>query len=164
MQVVAKGAGYDVVKAGGANMLQGQNGKIGQELFTGKWKFLVKSVQRTDKYMLRYAVSKFELEAGDNDLVIVDCRFKNGVNEAAYIYFNGLGNTALTDMEEHSFTPHYMDTDVGSAETILPGAAKDFAIVFKIPKSAEIKDLVYTIEPVNLSKWPKTDLRISLKP
>jgi hypothetical protein len=164
MQVAGKSGAYELVKAGGANQLEGVNGKLGEELFTGKWKFLVKDVQRVDKYMLKFADSKFELTADPgNDLVIVTCRFKNGVRESAYIYFNGMGNTALTDMDEHSYKTKWGDIPGGVADTILPGAAKDFALVFSVPKSAELKDLIYTIEPVDVKKFGITNLRISLK-
>ena len=61
--VVSRNGVYSVVPAGGANMLQGTKGKLGQELNTGKWKFLVKGVQRVDSYMLKYADSKFEFTA-----------------------------------------------------------------------------------------------------
>jgi hypothetical protein len=164
MQVAGKGSAYSLVKPGGANQLQGVNGKLGQELFTGKWKFLVKDVQRVDKYMLKYSDSKFELTAEPGmDLVIVNCRFKNGVRESAYIYFNGMGNTALTDMEEHAYKIKWGDIGGGVADTLLPGSAKDFALVFAVPEGAELKDLVYTIEPVDVKKFGITDLRISLK-
>lgn len=163
-QVVKKGGSYELVAAGGANQLEGTRGKLGEELFTGKWKFLVKDVQRTDKYMLKFADSKFEMTADDgNDLVIVTCRFKNGVRESAYIYFNGLTDTAITDLEEHAYKPKWMDVGGGVADTILPGAAKDFAMVFSVPKGAELKDLVYTIEPVDVKKFGLTKLRIALK-
>lgn len=164
MQLMGKGGSYTVAKAGGANQLQGQNGRIGQELFTGKWRFLVKDVQRVDKYIHRYAESKYEVTADDgNDLVIINCRFKNGVKESAYIYFNGMGNTALTDMEEHAYRVKFVDVGGGVADTLLPGSAKDFALVFSVPKEATLKDLVYTVEPVDVKKFGLTDLRISLK-
>lgn len=164
MQVVPKGGSYELVQAGGANMLQGTKGKLGEELFTGKWRFLVKGVQRVDKYMLKYADSKFEHTADEGtDLVVVDCRFKNGVKENVYMYFNGLGKTSLTDMNEQVYKPLWMDSAGGVALDMLPGSAKDFAIVFKVPEGAELKDLVYTVEPVSADKYGITDLRISLK-
>ena len=164
MQVTKSGGTYAIKAAGGANQLEGVNGKIGQEIFTGKWKFLVKSAQRLDKYMLRYADSKFELSAEPGqDLVVVECRFKNAVRESAFIYFNGMGNTALTDMEEHAYKIKWMDSPGGVADTLLPGSAKDFALVFAVPHSAELKDLVYTVEPVDVKKFGLTNLRISLK-
>jgi hypothetical protein len=162
--VVAKGGGYDLVAAGGASMLQGTKGKIGEELFTGKWKFLVKEVQRTDSYMLKHADSKFEYTSsgGDKDLVVVHCRFKNAVNKSVHMYFNGLQNTSITDMNEQSYKPKWMDVGGGVASMMLPGSAKEFAIVFEVAESAEIKDLIYTVEPVT-SEYGMVDLRISLK-
>jgi hypothetical protein len=165
LKVVGKGSAYELVPAGGANMLQGTKGKLGEELFTGKWKFTVTGVQRVDKYMLQYADSKFEHTANPgSDLVVVSCRFKNAVNQTVFMYFNGLGNTSLTDMNEQVYKPLWMDSAGGVALDMLPGSAKDFAILFRVPKTAELKDLVYTVEPVNSAKYGVTHLRISLKP
>lgn len=164
MQVVGKANAYELVKAGGANQLQGTRGKLGEELFTGKWRFLVKDVQRVDKYMLRYADAKFELtpDAG-MDIVVVDIRMKNGVQSSVNMYFNGLQNTALADMDEQAYKPKWMDVGGGVASMMLPGSAKDFAIVFFVPKSAVVKDLIYTIEPVDVTTHGMTDVRISLQ-
>ncbi|HJP82206.1 MAG TPA: hypothetical protein VJ835_01770 [Fimbriimonadaceae bacterium] len=154
---------YVVAPAGGANMIQGTKGKKGEELFTGKWKFTVTDVQRVGKYMLRFADSKFELTAeSGQDLVVVTCRFKNAVNKSVNMYFNGLQNTSLTDMSEQSYKPKWMDVSGGVASVMLPGSAKEFAIVFSVPEGAEEKDLVYTVEPVS-SEFGVVDLRISLK-
>ncbi|HVL39982.1 MAG TPA: hypothetical protein VM328_11385 [Fimbriimonadaceae bacterium] len=164
MQIVNRAGVYEVVRPGGANQLQGLTGKVGQELFTGKWRFLVKDVQRVDSYTLKYSESKLELTSDPgSDLVILNCRFKNGVQESVYMYFNGLANTALTDMDEQTYRIKWMDVRGGVADTILPGAAKDFALVFHVPEGAELKDLVYSIEPVDLKKYGLTDLRISLR-
>src|SRR5687768_4561996 len=65
MQVAKTGGAYALVKAGGANQLQGTRGKLGEELFTGKWKFLVKDVQRVDRYTHKYSESKYEVRADD---------------------------------------------------------------------------------------------------
>ena len=160
--VVKNGSSYTLVPAGGANMLPGTKGKIGEELFTGKWKFLVEDVQRADAYMLKFADSKFEYPANDgSELVVIQCRLKNAINQTVGVYFNGLANTALTDMKDQVYKPVWMDVAGGVASDMLPGSAKTFAIVFSVPKSAELKDLVYTIEPVS-SQHATTDLRISL--
>jgi hypothetical protein len=86
------------------------------------------------------------------------------VNQTVFMYFNGLGNTSLTDMNEQVYKPLWMDSAGGVALDMLPGSAKDFAILFRVPKTAELKDLVYTVEPVNSAKYGVTHLRISLKP
>jgi hypothetical protein len=161
--VSTQGGTYIVAPAGGANMIQGTKGKKGEELFTGKWKFTVTDVQRVDKYMLRFADSKFEMTADSGqDLVVVTCRFKNAVNKSVNMYFNGLQNTSLTDMSEQSYKPKWMDVSGGVASVMLPGSAKDFAIVFSVPEGTEEKDLVYTVEPVS-SEFGVVDLRISLR-
>lgn len=163
LQVAKSNGGYALVQAGGADQLNGIKGKVGTEIFTGKWKFLVKDVQRVPSYMLKYANTKFEMNADDGgDLVIVNCRFKNGLKESVYMYFNGMADTALTDTEEHGYKVKWMDVGGNVADTILPGAAKDFAMVFGVPKEAKLKDLIYSIEPVDIKKYGLTNLRIAL--
>ena len=162
--VVSRNGVYEVVPAGGANALKGTQGKKGEELYTGKWKFLVKEVVRSDSYMLKYHESKFELKADEGqELVVIECRFKNAINESVDVYFNGLANTALTDMEEQAYKPKWVDVGGGVASMMLPGSAKNFALIFQVPKSAQVKDLIYTVEPVDSRKYGAVDLRISLK-
>jgi hypothetical protein len=55
-----------------------------------------------------------------------------------------------------------MDVSGGVASVMLPGSAKEFAIVFSVPEGTEEKDLVYTVEPVS-SEFGVVDLRISLR-
>ncbi|HEY0867719.1 MAG TPA: hypothetical protein VGE01_10085 [Fimbriimonas sp.] len=164
-QIVQRNGAYELVNAGGANQLQGTKGRLGEELFTGKWRFLVRDVQRVDKYMLVHADSKFELSAEPGqDLIVVNIRLKNGVQESVNMYFNALGNTALTDMNEQVYTVYGRDIAGGVASMMLPGSAKDFALVFAVPETARVKDLIYTIEPVDASKYGVLDVRISLNP
>jgi hypothetical protein len=164
MTIVKKGSDLELVKAGGANQLQGTNGKLGEELFTGQWKFTATKMSRVQSYKGKHNPNitwETEAEPG-HELVVVDCRFKNGVNKTVYMYFNGLGNTSLTDMSENVYAVKLYDSKGGVAENILPGAAKEFTIVFSVPKGTEVKDLIYTIEPVS-GEYKKVDLRISLK-
>lgn len=164
MTVAKNGASYDLVKAGGANQLKGTAGKLGEEVFTGEWKFTVTDMQRADVYKARFNPNvtwDTTPEAGD-ELVILTCRFKNAVPKTVYMYFNGLGSTSLTDMAEHAYPVKLFDSRGGVAENILPGAAKEFAVVFAVPKGTEVKDFIYTIEPVS-SDYKKVDLRVSLR-
>jgi hypothetical protein len=154
MQVTKSAGGYTLAPAGGANMMKGNaTGKMGEEIFTGKWRFKVLGVERMKKYVETMRVLSprdYEANPGE-ELVVVSCRVKNGTkqkDELVYsIDWEGTMN-ALTDMQEHSYQP--IAFDVKESETapigvvFLPGAAVDFKMIFRVPEGTELKDLVFT--------------------
>lgn len=179
MQVVKSGSGYALAPAGGANMLKGNaTGKMGEEVFTGKWRFKVLSVEKVKTYKeTQRVLNPSEHEAGENeDLVIVSCRVKNGTKAKDELVYStdwdGMMN-ALTDMEEHSYQP--ISFDVKESETaplgviFLPGAAVDFKMIFRVPQGTELKDLVFTAmryskrASFDQKDEPPQHIRVSLK-
>ncbi|MBC8102503.1 MAG: hypothetical protein H7Z41_07925 [Cytophagales bacterium] len=159
LKVYSGGGQIALRPAGGANQVGKLQGKIGEELFTGKYKFIVNSVVETQKYQMKYANNRIynqTVTAGQNEkLIIVDCRLKNGTAlKDEFVFYSGTtynfgGNTALTSFDETSKAPHAYDVapDEGSPDGafVLPGAAIRFAIVFKVTPDTRPKDLVYTI-------------------
>lgn len=169
-----------LLPAGGANQVGGKfQGKIGEEIFTGKYRFIVNSIQETQKYQMKYAnkrIYKQLIEAEENEkLIVVDCRLKNGTPQKdEFVFYSGTaydfgGNTALTDDDGTSKAPEAYDVapDEGAPDGAfaLPGAAIRFAIIFKVTPNFKPKDLVYTIvrysERADKDK-KGTDLRVSL--
>jgi hypothetical protein len=165
MVVVKTSGGYDLVRPGGANMVQGLRGKIGQELFNGKYRFTVLEVVRTSAYKPRFYNPGYDItpSAPSNEILAIICRLKNGTKEPVTIDLLMGANTAVTDMKEQSYAPDMgAGTDLASrGPKVLPGAAVDFALTFEIPKSAELKDLVFTVN--DLTAKPNPDFRVSLK-
>lgn len=168
MTVTKNGDAYDLVAGGGGSELFGVQGKMGTEFFTGKWRFLAKDEQAVDSYTPRFAADKTPITppSDDSQLVVVTCRLKNGtqVKQELYFYKDLAGNTALTDMDEHSYAPLYIDArnTQMTADDILPGAAKDFAVVFSVPKGIKVKDMVFTVS--SPATTDTTDIRVSLNP
>jgi hypothetical protein len=168
MTVSKHGGSYELVASGGGDELFGVQGKMGTEFFTGKWRFLAKDMQVVDSYTPRFLADKSPITpfAPDSELVVVTCRLKNGTKEKKEIYFykDLAGNTALTDMDEHGYSPVSIDAlnTQGTADFILPGAAKDFAVVFSVPKGIKVKDMVFTVS--SPAEVDKTDIRVSLNP
>lgn len=163
--VQKNGANYDLVKPGGANMVQGLKGKIGEELFNGKYRFKVTEVVRTSAYKARFTNLGFDIApTGDgNEIVAVICRLKNGTKEAVTFDITQGKNTGLTDENEQSYANFAgVSIDmVSRAPRVLPGAAVDFALTFEVPKSAVLKDLVFSVNDLTIKPTP--DFRISLK-
>ena len=185
-QTVVKeaGVGYEMIAGGGAGEVgDNHTAKIGEELFTGQFKFKVSNVQETQSYTERYGKEHYTITPDKGEtLIVVDCRLKNGTKIKQNLVFSanetyGNSNTALTDDQEHSYAPiswHGNDFDgydVHADETypeganVLPGAAIDFALVFAVPPGTHPKDLVFSILKYaerDKAKEKSVDVRVSL--
>jgi hypothetical protein len=165
MVVVKSGSSFNLVRPGGANMVQGLRGKIGEELFNGRHRFTVVEVIRTSSYKPRFYNAGYEYtpSSPDQEILSIICRLKNGTKETVTIDLLMGKNTAVTDMKEQSYAADSgAGTDVANrGPRLLPGAAVDFALTFQIPKSAELKDLVFSVQ--DFSGKPNPDFRVSLK-
>jgi hypothetical protein len=185
--LVKKPGGYELTPAGGAGQIGDQHsGKIGDELFTGEFRFKVLQVREVSQYTTHYSQDQQTVTpAGANDtLFVVDCRIKNGTKQRQELVSStndlfGNPNTALADDQEHSYRPLSLSSgafngyDVHADETaptgtyLLPGAAIDFALVFSVPKGTHPKDLVYSILKYgdrSEAKQKAVDVRVSLAP
>jgi hypothetical protein len=157
-QVASRGGGFEIVTgggsadsrtaAGGANEVRGTNGNVGDWFFDGRWRFRVSKVEHTDGYQFQYsATADSDKPSGANDeLVVCYCTIKNGhaQTEEPILTSHGLSsqNTALTDDQGQSYLPIDFDTRGGG---LLPGAAKNFAVIFSVPKGTKLKDMVFTL-------------------
>jgi hypothetical protein len=184
---VAKALGLSVNKVGnvlemsnegGAGQLQAKgNGKIGQEIFSGKWRFQVIDFKRADSYTETRTKRK-EAHTADSgqEFVIVNCRVKNGTKEKDELVFSPTWdgtNSSLTDSNEQAYPVFAFDVRADETAPIgcyfLPGAAIDFTMVFQVPKGAEVKDVIFTAMQYkfrsgsDLKKVPPHDFRVSLK-
>ena len=173
--VSRKAGGYALVAAGGANQLTGKaRGKLGDDIFTGQWRFMVRSVSSDQQYASRYLANKetWKPKSGADKLVIVTCRLKNGRTEKELVHMTSAfatgWHTALTDEQGHSYEPMSWDAHYDYynwACYVLPGAAVDFALVFSVPADAKPNGLVFTISRYDDRGDPKkhTDVRVSLR-
>ena len=156
--------------AGGASEVHGTHGKIGQMLFTGKWRFMVVSVDRAEAYDSLYlADTQNFTPAGDaEELVVVKCRLKNGQTSARSAMLSPIHphNTGLTDDQGASYAPKAFDKRGGHTDegpSMLPGSQTDFAVLFSVPKGTTLKDLVFSLQNA-YEDYPDggTDVRVSL--
>ncbi|HEX5324303.1 MAG TPA: hypothetical protein VFW40_10990, partial [Capsulimonadaceae bacterium] len=172
------GSGYEIVTgqgapsssdasrtaAGGANEVGGTNGNIGDWFFNGYWRFRVSKVERVSSYSYQYfpggGVSSPD---GPNDeLVVVFCTIKNGEqnSDEPILTRNGLGTqkTALTDDQGQSYPPRDFDVRGGN---LAPGAGKNFAVVFPVPKGTTLKDMIFTLYSFGASN-KASNVRVSM--
>lgn len=167
MMVVKNTRGYQMTRSGGSNQIGHINGKIGESVFTGTWVFKVVSVAQVAEYTQRFDVAKetFAAKGEGETLVVAQCQLKNAARTSRDVYFwNGQsGDTSVTDQRQHGY--HVADYDARSSDTItdkmLPGSAKEFAMIFRVPAGTELKDLIYSVGGAD--DIETTNLRISLK-
>lgn len=158
--------GYELTDAGGANAIGGISGKVGDVLWNGFGRFQIVEVIRTQKYKNRFSGDNQEVTPfpEDFDLVIVVCRIKNGMKDTVTCGLPSGINTALTDTKERSFGPRSgLSIDCPSrGQTLLPGAAVDFALTFDVPKDAVLKDLVYELQFFGVPGVENKKFRVNL--
>jgi hypothetical protein len=156
--------GYDLVKAGGANQVQGVSGKIGDMLFNGRYRFQVVKVIRTSDYKPQFTDPGFNFTptTSSHEIVAIVCKLKNATKESQTVDITAGDNTALTDDQGRSYgCARGVSIDMEDrAPKLLPGAAVDFALTFEAPKNAKLQDLVYSIQDFSSAKMK--DFRVSL--
>ncbi len=177
MVLVKRPGGYELTKAGGTNQVQAvTQGKVGDVLFDGYWRFQVQSVELADFYAVKknpdnltYDRSKGGVYAKPNTkLVVLRCRMTNGQKSVQTFWLAPVSgraiNNALTDTEGESYPPDGYDLDgtTSQSKPLLPGAKTDFAILFSVPEGSHLKDLVFTLQ--NNDSRPGNDVRVSLTP
>lgn len=182
MVLVKRGGHYELTKAGGTDQVQAMTqGKIGDVLFDGYWRFQVTSVEMPNSYTAKYLEDANALQFDRNThvvrarpraaLVVVHCRMTNGQKSAQTFWLAPVSerhiNNALTDNDGESYPPDCVDVDGSSAQSkrLLPGAKTDFALLFSVPDSLrreDMKDLVFTLQ--NNDSQPGNDVRVTLTP
>lgn len=166
MSVQKTSRGLELSDSGGAGMIGGVNGKVGDTLWNGFGRFQVVKVIRDKKYTNQFSGDKQEITPYPEgmDLVVLVCRIKNGTKSTVTCGLPAGNNTALTDTDEHSFGPRTgLSIDCPNRGVqLLPGAAVDFALTFDVPESAKLKDLVYELAFYGVPGADAKKFRVSL--
>jgi hypothetical protein len=166
---------------GGANQVEGLNGKVGEMLFTGRWRFQVQEVNVTDAYTLKVPTSEQDYgkysSVADYDantrtftpkegytFVAVRALVKNGQKTTQQLgCYLGDPKTAVADTKGGSYPPVAYDMLSQGAwvtKPLLPGAGQEMTVLFAVPKGTELKDLVFTLN--NWSDMKGKEVRVSL--
>lgn len=167
--------------AGGANQVEGLHGKVGQMLFTGRWRFQVQDFQTVDSYTLKVPTSEQDYgkyhDVADLDdathtfkpkegytFVAVKALVKNAQTSTQQLgCYLGDPKTAVTDNKANSYPPIAYDMLSKGAwvtKPLLPGSGEELTVLFAVPKGTELKDLVFSLN--NWSDNKGKDVRISL--
>jgi hypothetical protein len=174
--------GYEISLAGGANQVAGLQGKLGDVLFDGVWRFQVTKVTEASVYQERYTANRpLEQKPGDNQkLILVDITVKNGANEKKFLLMRDIPEnlTALAGEDGSSAKVFTYDMRTGSGQhfggggdwdstpEMLPGSQAQFTAVFRTPQDFKPKDLVFTLnyEPKQFARMKHVTLRVALTP
>lgn len=174
---------YEITRPGGTNQLQGMaQGKVGDMLFDGHWRFQVQSIATPASYTMKTAgepydnhdLSTFDRpnrvmrSTRNNTLVVLQCRAVNGVHENRTLWTAISDNrihTALTDTDGSSYPPIAYDFDGGPIQSkqLAPGAALNFALLFSVPEGTHLKDLIFSLKN-NQGDDKANDVRVTLTP
>jgi hypothetical protein len=166
---------------GGANQVEGLNGKVGDMLFTGRWRFQVQSVQTVDSYTLtvptseqdygKYATSAefdsttktFKPREGLT-FVVVKALVKNAQTSTQQLgCYLGDPKTAIADTKGNSYPPivyDMMSKGAWNTKPLLPGSGEELTVLFAVPKGTELKDLIFSL--YNWSDIKGKEVRVSL--
>ncbi|RYX80713.1 hypothetical protein EON83_27385 [bacterium] len=162
--------GWEIKTASGTYQAGKRTGKIGDVFQTPKFSFTVSGVTTASQYASQFLKNPrtFQPQAPTETLVIVHCRLKNTLPKAQGPMLSNTypGNTALADYAGVSYPPIVFDSRLYgdySGTSMLPGSQNEFALLFSVPKSAQIKDLVFSVMDSSDVKTKGVDIRVSLK-
>jgi len=166
---------------GGANQVEGLNGKVGDMLFTGRWRFQVQKVETVETYTLTVPTSeqdysKYASSATLDDktksftpkegqtLVAVKALVKNAQTSTQQLgCYLGDPKTAIADTKGNSYPPIAYDMISKGAwvtKPLLPGSGEELTVLFAVPKGTELKDLIFSL--YNWSDIKGKEVRVSL--
>ena len=98
--------------------------------------------------------------------MVVHCRMSNGqkTTQTFWLGHNDVNN-ALADADGESNVPVGYDLEGAPIQSkpLLPGAKKDFAMLFIVPEATKLKDLIFTLRNNDFSH-KGNDVRVSLAP
>ena len=162
--VVPKADGYAINATGVGTAVGDRIGKIGEKLSNGEYDITVVKAMRIDKYVFQFDKDDTKPSGDSDDLVVVTLRMKSERKESSWLPLKGGDNTAVTDIDEHSYTPKtFGGLDAhNSGPTLLPGSAVDFGLIFSVPKTEKLGDFVYQISGSGNPRHKNTTFRISL--
>jgi hypothetical protein len=181
--VVAKGddGNLEIKKPGGTEPVQGLEGKIGDVLFDGKWRFQVFGLSTPASYLMKTGGGASDgYYAGDlvkwdsvthvitpgrgYQLVVLQCRVTNAVAQKRTLWVGDRQtNTALTDTEgeSHPAIAHDFEGAPIQSKPLIQGSKLDFNLVFSVPRGTKPKDLIFTLVANGDLENPR-DVRVSL--
>jgi hypothetical protein len=160
---------------------QGLEGKIGDVISDGPWRFQVLSMQTSESYAMKTDAEPYDYKSLSSfdltkriftpktgyKLVVFQCRATNAQKspKRLWVAVSDSANvrTALTDMAGRSHTPIGYDFEGGPIQTkpLQPGETITFAVVFSVPQSAQLKELIFTLA-ANGEREQSKDVRVSL--
>lgn len=169
-KVIPTGNGLEIRAASGTFQTGKLSGKVGDLIQTKKYSFQVLSVETSSSYASKYLKipETFTPDGPQDILYVVNCRIKNTVNkpQGPVLAHGVASNTAIADYDGQAYKALAYDSRIAkdySGASMLPGSQNTFAVLFSVPKSAQVKDLVFAVIDYFDSEFKGVDVRIALK-
>lgn len=169
-KVVSTASGLELTAASGTYQAGNLSGKVGDLIQTKKYSFQVLSVETSSSYASKYLKEPetFVPDGPEDILYVVNCRIKNTLNkpQGPVLATGVASNTAITDYDGQGYKALAYDSRIAkdySGASMLPGAQNTFAVLFSVPKSAQVKDLVFAVIDYFDADFKGVDVRIALK-
>jgi hypothetical protein len=150
--VVMDGSIIKFVPLDNSRQVNGDEGKVGEMVRLGYANFTVKSVNTGGSYHAKYGGSDSTADAGQK-IVSIEVHIQNSTLKSQICYVLGGDKTALADTMGRSYRVSAINSDFGPRGVdLLPGAATDLVLIFNVPQDVVLKDLVYEVNFVQLTK------------
>ncbi len=180
--VVKVDGGYELKKPGGASPIRGvTQGKIGDVLFDGSWRFQVTSIGTPNSFTMKTpadysdngGTTQFDpktrtfVASNNYRLVVLQCRVTNAMQSKRTLWTaltDATTHTALTDQDGGSHPPVAFDFEGGTIQSkpLVPGEILRFPMLFSVPQDARVTGLIFTLKD-NQTDLPARDVRVSLR-
>lgn len=160
LQVQSSGNTINLTTPGGANQVKGTNGKLGEMLFSGKWRLQIDTFSKVKRYTIQnetttdYSVFNgvanlngqvFTAKSGF-ELYVAKCTIKNARKDSAQFDWNPIDNQSSVANADGSNSP-WLVYDIPSpafvSSPILPGSKIDFNICFAVAKGSKPSEIVF---------------------
>ncbi len=182
MGMVKTGGGYEIRKAVDTMPVQGLEGKGGDVLSDGRWRFQVLSVETPESYAMKTDAEPYGYEhlssfdvikriftpKAGYTLVVIQCRATNTQKSQKRLWVAASDSsnvrTALTGMEGSSHAPIGYDFKGGPTQTkfLYPDETITFPVIFSVPQSTQLKELIFTLA-ANGEREESKDARVSMR-
>jgi hypothetical protein len=178
MQIANTTTSIDLTTAGGSNQVGGTIGKVGDTIFTGKWRIQVQSFLKVKKYTIKnktstdYSVYDGVADLEDQvfkakpgfDLYVAKCTLKNARTGAEQFDWNPIDNQssiADADGSNHPWLVYDIPSPAFVSSAILPGSKIDFNICFAVAKKAKPTEIVLMLKSLSDSKSEVARIEVS---
>jgi hypothetical protein len=142
--VQVDGSTFKFVPLDNSRQVNGNEGKVGEMIRLGYANLTVTSVDVGTSYKAKFGGSDSTADTGKK-IVAITIHIQNSTLKSQLCSVLGGDSTALADANGRSYVASNFSDFERRGTELLPGAAVDLTLLFNVPDSIELKDLVYEV-------------------